>query len=95
MVKFAYDNRHIVCLGYTNKFKMMVYLIDSKYSAILGCAELPHSNPHKKIKIIEVKLIYIIIIIIYFLLKITVFSKLNLQIYNLWFIPYGNMVIKR
>lgn len=52
-IKFAYDNRHIVTTALTNEYTLMLYLIDTQYSTILGCCNFPYSVPFK-IKDLEV-----------------------------------------
>lgn len=46
-IKFAYDNRHIIVLALTNHYDLMLYLIDTLYSLILGCTYFPYSVPFK------------------------------------------------
>jgi hypothetical protein len=51
-IKFAYDNRHIICNTITNEYTMMIFLIDSDSPCILGATNLSFSLPFK-IKDIE------------------------------------------
>ncbi len=46
-IKFAYDNRHIVCIGITNEYTLMIYLIDTLDVKILGCVNMPYTIPFK------------------------------------------------
>ena len=46
-LKFAHDSRHICCLGLTKKNTLMVFLIDSLNSTILGTMDLTYTVPYK------------------------------------------------
>ncbi|EGR31153.1 hypothetical protein IMG5_116830 [Ichthyophthirius multifiliis] len=46
-IKFAYDNRHIICIAITNECTLIIYLIDTQDVKILGCANMPYSIPFK------------------------------------------------
>lgn len=47
LIKFAFDNRHLCCVGLTSDYTMKVFLIDSHIPAVLGCANFPYSLPFK------------------------------------------------
>ena len=46
-VKFAYDNRHMCCNVITNEYTMMVYLIDTDTSSVLGATNFTYTIPFK------------------------------------------------
>ena len=46
-LKFAHDSRHICCIGLTKEHTLMVFLIDSLQSQILGAVNLQYSISFK------------------------------------------------
>lgn len=46
-IKFAHDNRHIICNAITNEYTMTIMLIDTQNSTVLGAVNFLYSIPFK------------------------------------------------